>query len=174
MSETNQEFTFKQYLQDTGANIISPPQSEPEKEEPEEYSFSTYLKNNNINLSDLSTQVEAPEISFAREFAFGAAQEPTVVGSLFRLGKAAFQSFFDPYENYEQARKRIEDARQERIFENFKEFRGRPESLNVLAGRGAVAMGDPVTFLIPWAKVAKAGKIASLAAGGTFQHLIWL
>ena len=168
MSETNQEFTFKQYLQDTGANIISPPQSEPEKEEPEEYSFSTYLKNNNINLSDLSTQVEAPEISFAREFAFGAAQEPTVVGSLFRLGKAAFQSFFDPYENYEQARKRIEDARQERIFENFKEFRGRPESLNVLAGRGAVAMGDPVTFLIPWAKVAKAGKIASLAAGGTF------
>jgi hypothetical protein len=108
------------------------------------------------------------EISFGREFAYGVAQEPTAFGSLFRIGKAAFESFVDADETYEEARARIEKNRQDKILEEFPEFRGREETAGVLTGRAAVGFADPITFLIPWMKIAKAGKLASLGSAGTF------
>jgi hypothetical protein len=108
------------------------------------------------------------EISFGREFAYGVAQEPTAFGSLFRIGKAAFESFIDADETYEEARARIEKDRQEKIYEEFPEFRGREETAGVITGRAAVGFADPVTFFIPWMKIARAGKLASLGSAGTF------
>ena len=108
------------------------------------------------------------DISFSREFAYGAAQEPTAIGSAYRITKAAIQSAFDRGETYKTARKRIEDERQEKILEEFPEFRNKPETAGVISGRAAVALADPATFLVPWAKAAKAGKIASLTTAGTF------
>jgi hypothetical protein len=99
------------------------------------------------------------EISFSREFAYGTAQEPTAIGSAYRITKAAIQSAFDRNETYEAARKRIENERQEKIFQEYPEFRNRPETAGVISGRVAVALADPVTFLVPWAKAAKAGKL---------------
>ena len=109
-----------------------------------------------------------PEISLSREIAYGQAQEPLALGSAYRLAKAGIDSFFNRNETYAEARERIEDARQDKIFEEFSEFRGREETAGTLTGRASVAVFDPVTFMIPWAKFAKLGKLASLGAGGTF------
>ena len=146
------------------------------KEEPaavlisKEKEIEPYTKTATSGYFDYEYKQQQPstDISFAREFAYGKAQEPLVVGSLFRLGKAAVQAAFDPDETYEEARKRIEDSRQEEIFEEFSEFRGREETAGVLAGRAGIALIDPVTFIVPWAKFAKLGKVASLTAGGSF------
>jgi len=119
---------------------------------------------------DVSTlgYFSSPEISLSREIAFGQAQEPLALGSAYRIAQAGIGSLFNRNETYEEARKRIEDARQEKIFEEFSEFRGREETAGTLTGRASVALVDPITFLIPWAKFAKLGKVASLGAGGTF------
>ena len=108
------------------------------------------------------------EISFSREFAYGVAQEPTVLGSLFRIGKAAVSSALDTNETYEEARARIEQQRQDKILEEFPEFRGREETAGVTAGRMGMALADPATFFMPWVKIAKAGKVASIGAAGAF------
>ena len=119
---------------------------------------------------DISTlgYFATPEISLAREIAFGQAQEPMALGSAYRIAKAGLGSLFNRNETYEEARKRIEDERQEEIFEEFSEFRGRKETAGTLTGRASVALADPITFIIPWAKFAKLGKVASLGAGGSF------
>ena len=105
------------------------------------------------------------DIAFARKVNYGMAQEPTAVGSAYRLIKAGIQAGLDPDEDYKEARERIENERQERILEEFPEFRGKQEDAGVLLGRGSMALIDPVTFLIPWTKIAKAGKIASISSG---------
>jgi len=105
------------------------------------------------------------DIAFARKVNYGMAQEPTAVGSAYRLIKAGVQAALDPDEDYKEARERIENERQERILEEFPEFRGKQEDAGVLLGRGSMALIDPVTFLIPWTKIAKAGKIASISSG---------
>ena len=112
--------------------------------------------------------VSSPEISLAREIAYGQAQERTALGSAYSLMKSAYEAFLDPNETYKEARSRNESQRQEKILEEFAEFRGREETAGVLTGRATIALIDPVTFIIPWAKFAKMGKIASLGAGGTF------
>ena len=113
-------------------------------------------------------QQQKPDISFSREFAYGVAQEPTALGSLFRIGKAAVQSGFDINEDYEEARSRIEKERQVKIREEFPEFTGREETIGVMAGRAGLALADPATFFMPWVKIAKAGKVASIGAAGVF------
>lgn len=105
------------------------------------------------------------DISFARKVRYGMAQEPTAVGSAYRLIKAGIQAGLDPDEDYKEARARIENERQERILEEFPEFRGKQEDAGVILGRGSMALFDPVTFAIPWTKIAKAGKIASISSG---------
>ena len=146
------------------------------KEEPsavlisKEKEIEPYTKTATSGYFDYEYKQQQPstDISFAREFAYGKAQEPLVAGSLFRLGKAAVQAAFDPDETYEEARKRIEDSRQEEILKDFPEFRYTEETAGVLSGRAAMALIDPVTFIVPWAKFAKLGKVASLTAGGSF------
>jgi hypothetical protein len=105
------------------------------------------------------------DVAFARKVNYGMAQEPTAIGSAYRLIKSGIQAAVDPNESYKEARERIENARQERILEEFPEFRGKHEDAGVLVGRGTMALIDPITFLIPWTKIAKAGKIASISSG---------
>ena len=105
------------------------------------------------------------DVAFARKVNYGMAQEPTAIGSAYRLIKSGIQAAVDPNESYKEARERIENARQERILEEFPEFRGKHEDAGVLTGRGTMALIDPITFLIPWTKIAKAGKIASISSG---------
>ena len=113
-------------------------------------------------------QPRQEDISFSREFSYGTAQEMTALGSAYQLTKAGVQATFDRDETYEDARARLEAERQEEIFQEYPEFRGREETAGVIAGRVGQALVDPVTFFVPWAKAAKAGKIASLGTAGTF------
>ena len=113
-------------------------------------------------------QPRQEDISFSREFSYGTAQEMTALGSAYQLTKAGVQAAFDRDETYEDARARLESERQEKIFQEYPEFRGREETAGVIAGRVGQALVDPVTFFVPWAKAAKAGKIASLGTAGTF------
>tara|TARA_B100002019_G_scaffold105684_1_gene90819 strand:+ start:111 stop:4052 length:3942 start_codon:yes stop_codon:yes gene_type:complete len=105
-------------------------------------------------------------ISTTRRIQFGARQEPTIAGNTYRLLKAGVQAAFSD-ETFSEAAQRIEKDRQDKIYEQYPEFRGRKEDLAVISGRMGVAISDPVTFFIPWAKIAKAGKLATVAAGGT-------
>ena len=113
-------------------------------------------------------QPQQEDISFSREFAYGTAQEMTALGSAYQITKAGVQAAFDRDETYKEARARLEAERQEEIFQEYPEFRGREETAGVTAGRVAQALVDPATFFVPWAKAAKAGKIASLGTAGIF------
>ena len=107
-------------------------------------------------------------ISFSREFAYGTAQEMTALGSAYQITKAGVQAAFDRDETYKEARARLEAERQEEIFQEYPEFKGKEETAGVIAGRVGQALADPATFFVPWAKAAKAGKIASLGTAGAF------
>jgi len=116
---------------------------------------------------DISTPLtEQGEVaSFKREFAYGMAQEPTVAGSLWRLGKAKLKSLFSE-KSYSEIAQEIEAERQQELIKLYPEFAGKEETGAMLAGRMALALVDPVTFLIPWTKVAKLGKVGLITVGG--------
>lgn len=124
--------------------------------------FSNFIK----NASQLTVNETLEDISASRKIKFGAAQEPTILGSLYRLGEAGVESLFSN-ESFSEAAQRIESERQDKIFKEFPEFYGKKEDLTVLSGRMGVAVADPVTFFIPWVKIAKAGKIATIATGSS-------
>jgi len=124
--------------------------------------FSSFIN----DASQVTVNETLDDIPISRKVQFGAAQEPTIGGSLFRLGEAGIDSLFSN-ESFSEAAQRIESERQKKIFEEFPEFYGRQEDLTVLSGRMGVAIADPVTFFIPWVKIAKAGRIATIAAGSS-------
>ena len=125
---------------------------------------SKYFQESPVLQEQPNTELDE-SVSFARKVNYGMAQEPTAIGSAYRLIKAGVQAGLDSSEDYKQARERIENKRQEEIFEEFPEFKGKHEDAGVLVGRGSMALIDPITFLIPWTKIAKAGKIASISSG---------
>ena len=75
---------------------------------------------------DFAQSVNLENIDTSRKFAYGAAQEPAIIGSAYRLGKAALQSAFSE-ETFDEASKRIEAERQANIYEDFPEFKGLKE-----------------------------------------------
>ena len=46
-----------------------------------------------------------------------------------------------------------------------RDFKGREDEMEVMAGRVATAFLDPITFILPWAKAAKMGKLAATGFG---------
>ena len=104
-------------------------------------------------------------ISTTRQLQFGARQEKTIIGNFIQLGTAFFTR--KEGETFKEASRRLEAERQEEIFKDYPEFRGKKENLTVISGRMGVAIADPATLLIPWVKIAKAGKITNVAIGGS-------
>ena len=110
-------------------------------------------------------QVDLEQIDTGRKIAYGAAQEPMILGSLGRVVKAGVESAFTD-ETFDEVLKEIEKERQEKILDDFPEFKGlKEEDAAILSGRVSTALVDPITFLIPWTKVAKAGRIATIGTG---------
>tara|TARA_R100001594_G_scaffold44898_1_gene77422 strand:+ start:20 stop:4309 length:4290 start_codon:yes stop_codon:yes gene_type:complete len=122
----------------------------------------------NTDTSKIDYNKLSSDISIGRKLAYGARQEPTILGSTWRLAKAGVNSLFSG-KSFDEEAKRIEAERQEEIFKDYPEFRGKEEDLTVLSGRMSLALADPVTFLVPWTKIAKAGKIATMATGATIS-----
>ena len=109
---------------------------------------------------------EGSAFSLKRRMAYGAAQEPTIAGNIYRLGKARLESWMSD-KTYKQAAREIEAERQKAIAKKFPELINQEEDATVLMGRMGVAIADPVTLLIPWFKIAKAGKLATTVAGSS-------
>ena len=109
-------------------------------------------------------EAEASPYIIERKLKYGWAQEPTIAGSLWRLGKAKLTSLVSD-KTYEEAARDIEAERQVKIAKDFPELIGMEEDGVVLAGRMALAISDPVTLFIPWLKLAKAGKLAVAGVG---------
>ena len=154
-------------------NLIMPPVETEEKtvDVPQQQSIQEPpqgLSNLTRKLYSDDQILKSEDISLSRELAYGAAQEMTVLGSAFQVTKAGIRSAIDSDLTYEEARAEEEEKRQQKIAEDFPEFKGRPETAGVIAGRVGQALADPATFFIPWAKAAKAGKIASLGTAGAF------
>ena len=120
-----------------------------------------FFKESTTSASDISD----PEL-IDKKISYGWAQEPTIAGSLWRLGKAGLKSLVSN-QTYAEVAKEIEAARQEEIRKDFPELFGKEEDAWVLAGRMGLAVADPVTFFLPWAKAAKAGKISVAALGSS-------
>ena len=112
------------------------------------------------------TVEDISEISRARKIAYGGAQEPWIIGSGARLARAGVEAAFSD-ETFSEASQRIENARQERIFKKYPEFRGLKEDASVLTGRLGTAFADPLPWLIPWTKVAQLGRTATIGTGAS-------
>ena len=119
-----------------------------------------------------NTAPDLENISYADKFAYGTAQETTIGRNIFSAIKAGVESGVSD-KTFQQALKDMEDERQRDIDRRFPRFRGLQESeedLSILSGRIGVAVADPVTFMIPWLKLAKAGtlgqKMTKLGAAG--------
>ena len=119
----------------------------------------------------LDNEENYDQLATAEKIAYGAAQETTLTGNLFRYGEALYDSITDDV-SYDTALSRVEDERQRDIFKEYPKFKGISEAKEgaaELTGRLGVAVADPVTWLFPWLKVAKAGKLAGAAAGAGFN-----
>ena len=121
------------------------------------------------NLSDYDDEeLDLDKISFANKAIFGARKENTFAGSAWDIGKATIRAFRDDTEVSEE----LEYIREENLSDLIKEmpqFRGYKESMfdaGIMTGETATALADPVTFLIPWAKIAKLSKVGAGAVGG--------
>jgi len=104
------------------------------------------------------------EPTTARKMAFGREQEKTILGNIGSYIQAGLRSTLLD-ENFDESLKQNEAVRQSKILQEYPEFYNRPEDAEVLAGRMQIAIADPVTWLIPWTKIAKAGKIATIGTG---------
>jgi hypothetical protein len=129
-----------------------------------------------IDFSLLSTSYEAnlDEIDTSRKLAYGAAQEPMILGSLYRGAKAAANATFSESSFREELLK-VEAERQEEILSKYSEFRGvseDEEDLTILGGRIGTAVADPITFLVPWAKMSKAATLTAGAVIGAGETAI--
>ena len=96
--------------------------------------------------------------------------EKTTFRNLYQLFKAGTltlsnnKSFSDNVKNIERERTdKIYAKMKEKYGTDFKEYQ---DDMAVVGGRASVALFDPVTFLIPWAKIAKVGKLGATGIGG--------
>ena len=155
-----------------------PPVLSLEEEEEEDTTtktdYSKYLKDIDIDklqgIAEEKASINLEDIDASRKVQYGIAQETTIGGNLARYFKAFAKSAISD-ESFSESLKDIEDERQKDIFREFSEFKGLKETeedASILAGRLGVAVFDPVTWLVPWTKVAKAGMIASTATTGAF------
>ena len=119
--------------------------------------------------SSLTFESYDPEdVTTEEKIRYGAMQETMIGGNLLRYGKAAVDSMFDANVSFDEALQQIESDRQRDIFREMPQFYGITEDQEdgaILTGRVGSALIDPVTWALPWLKVAKAGKLASTTFG---------
>jgi len=115
-------------------------------------------------------QEDFERIDTSRKMAYGFEQEPMLTANLGRYASAIYESATSDL-TFDEALSQIEYKRQQDIFKEYPEFRGvseQQEDVAVVAGRVGGAVADPITWVFPWLKVAKAGKLAAAATGAAF------
>ena len=137
-----------------------------EEEEPEKDTFdaSSFIVYEGDEEEEPKNSLDLSDISYGRRAAYGAAQETTIGGNIFRYAKAATTAGFSE-KSFGQTLAEIEEERQADIAKMFPKLSTVDESeedLAILSGRIGVAVADPVTFAIPWYKMSK---LATVGAG---------
>jgi len=101
---------------------------------------------------------------------YGARAETTFTGNLFRGLEAGYDTLTTPDLTFKEAVANIESKRQADLFKEMPQFYGiqpEQEDATIVGGRFATAFADPITWLVPWTKIAAGGKaIAALAGAG--------
>ena len=114
---------------------------------------------------------EPTEATTAEKMEFGARAETTFTGNLGRYLEASYDYMTKPDLTYGEALGNIESTRMREVYQEMPEFFGiqpEQEDAAIIGGRVATAFVDPITWAVPWVKVAAAGKLASAATGATF------
>ena len=109
------------------------------------------------------------EPTSAEKFELGTRLETWTAGNIFRLIKAGGLTL----SNNKSYQQNVEDLAKERVDKVYdlmktkygKEFTKFSRDAEVIAGSVSTALVDPVTFLIPWAKIAKVGKAGATGIG---------
>ena len=145
----------------------APPIIEPIETKEKEFDTRSFLDKLYADASDSVATAKAVAIEDTptdRQIAYGVKQETTLIGNALRYGQALIDSYtYDT--SYTGALKWGEYKRQEDVAEAFPEYKyvsEEEESAAMLGGRIGVALLDPATVLVPWIKIAKAGKVASV------------
>lgn len=116
-------------------------------------------------------EVDLDDISIARQLDYGYTQEPHLMGSAYRGIKAVGRGIFSD-DTIAESFRDIEEERQEDIDEDFPEFarlEESDESAAIIAGRVVSGVTDLGGWIFPWARVAKYGTPAVVAAGAAFS-----
>ena len=159
MADSNYTFNFSNIFeeQEEDQDVTVLPLEETEQEV-SPFDFSSALDKNYEN------------ISVARQLAYGANQEPMILGTVGRAIYSGAESLFTD-KTFDESFRESEKERQDEIYEDFPEFlalRGKEEEETgyMTAGRVSTAFIDPVTWFIPWAKFGKVGTVVAGAGVG--------
>jgi hypothetical protein len=111
----------------------------------------------------------AEEISTSEKTELGARLEKTTLRNFYNLAKAGTLTLTND-KSFSDNVRTVEKERTDKIYKELeskygKDFRNVKEDVAVMAGRAVVAFADPVTFFIPWAKIAKVGKLGATGIG---------
>jgi len=134
--------------------------------EPTIYNANYFLNQYNTKASK---DLPSTEPTTAQKIQLGGKLERHTLGNLFRTAKAGFATLANN-NTFQENIKAIEGERRDKIFTSMQkkygvDFRKNENDAAVIAGRVGAAFGDIVTFFIPWAKIAKLGKLGATAVG---------
>lgn len=127
----------------------------------------------NLYSKDVETPFMSPtltdEATVSEKTELGIRLEKTSLRNFYNLAKAGVLTLTNN-EEFSENVKAVEKERTDKIYKDMKEkygkdFRSLKEDVSVLAGRAVTAFADPVTFFIPWAKIAKVGKLGATGIG---------
>lgn len=131
-----------------------------------------YDANYFLNLYDAEPTKELPsgkEPTTIQKLELGARLERHTLGNLWRTAQAGLATLTNN-KTFQENIKEIETERTDNIFNAMKneygiDFKEYADDAAVITGRIGTAFADPVTFFIPWAKIAKLGKLGATATG---------
>jgi DnaJ-domain-containing protein 1 len=154
---------------DTLSDPLNKEKEEKKKENTFDDGFDDLFSDSFDKPLDIPEPLSGPEPSFLRKFDYGQEQEQTILGNLAQSFVAGAKSLTRSGLTFEEALRESERQRQEDIFKEYPEFKNRPEDAAVISGRIAQALVDPLPWLIPWTKIAQAGRAATVTTGAGFS-----
>lgn len=135
-------------------------------EKPVAYDASYFL---NQYRAEATQELPSAEPTIAQKLELGARLERHTLGNLFRTLKAGVVTLSNN-NTFKENIQQINEERTQDILTSMKnkyglDFEQYQNDASVITGRVGAAIADPVTFFIPWAKIAKLGKLTATGVG---------
>ena len=135
-------------------------------EKPVAYDASYFL---NQYRAEATQELPSAEPTIAQKVELGARLERHTLGNLFRTLKAGVVTLSNN-KTFQENIQEINEERTQDILTSMQnkyglDFEQYQNDASVITGRVGAAIADPVTFFIPWAKIAKLGKLTATGVG---------